>query len=96
MGILSWLALIFLTLFGYSAGAVIGGRTRRGRQAGEPSPSMADTLAVVVLWIGAVVSRVNLMKRWTAVGFWFVVALGTAFIMNLVQRRAEEGKSITQ
>jgi len=40
---LSWLALIFLTLGGYSAGAVLGSRTKSGGHKGDPSPALLDT-----------------------------------------------------
>ncbi len=41
--LLSWLALIFLTLAGYSAGAVLSSRTRSGEHKRDPSPSLLDT-----------------------------------------------------
>jgi hypothetical protein len=43
MNILGWLALIFLTLAGYSAGAVIGFRTNAKMKKSEPFPSLLDT-----------------------------------------------------
>lgn len=96
MELLSWLVLIFVTLFGYSAGAVFGKKTKRSSSGEEPSPSLLDTLAVVVLWIGAVVSRVTMLGRWEALGIWFVAALSVAFLLSLVQRKQDQGKAITQ
>ena len=94
--ILSWLALIFLTLAGYSAGAVLGSRTRTGGQKDEPSPSLLDTMMVVVLWIGGIASRLTGVKPWSAVGIWLVIALAVAFVLNRVQAQPSEGKPLPQ
>ena len=95
-GILSWLALIFITLAGYSAGAVLGNRTNGAGQRGNPSPSLLDTVMVVVLWIGGIASRLAGVKAWSTVGMWLVVALVVAFLLNLVQRQPAEGKPLPQ
>jgi hypothetical protein len=94
--ILSWLALIFLTLAGYSAGAVIGFRTNTRMVKGEPSPSLLDTMMVIVLWIGGIASRLIGVKAWSTVGIWLVIALAVAFILNRVQPQPSEGKPLPQ
>jgi len=94
--ILGWLALIFLTLAGYSAGAVLGSRTRTNGHRGDPSPNLLDTLMVVVLWIGGIASRLAGLKPWPAVGIWLVIALAVAFILNWVQPQPSEGKPLPQ
>ncbi len=96
MELLSWLALIFLTLFGYSAGAVFGGRMNRRSRGADPSPSLLDTFMVPGLWIGAIVSRLTILGRWTALFVWFLAALGTAFVLSLVQTQTDDDKAITQ
>ena len=68
MDLVSWLALIFLTLSGYSAGAVLGSRTKVGGHRDDPSPSLLDTMIVVVVWIGGIVSRLVGVKVWPAIG----------------------------
>ena len=96
MNILSWLALIFLTLAGYSAGAVLGSRSRTGGHRGDPSPSLLDTAMVVVLWIGGIASRLAEVKAWSAVGIWLIIALAVAFMLNWVQPQPSEGKPLPQ
>jgi hypothetical protein len=96
MNILSWLALILLTLTGYSAGAVLGNRTRSGGHRGDPSPSLLDTAMVVVLWIGGITSRLSGGKAWSVVGAWLVIGLVVAFLLNRVQPQPDEGKPLPQ
>ena len=94
--ILSWLVLIFLTLAGYSAGAVLGSRTRLGGHKGDPSPSLLDMVMVIMLWIGGIASRLAGVKPWPAVGMWLVIALVVAFLLNRVQPQSSEGKPLPQ
>jgi hypothetical protein len=68
MGVVSGLALVLLTLVGYSSGVVLAGR---GRQA---IPGLLDAAVVVVLWAAALATRVALGRGW-AVLFWFVAGL---------------------
>ncbi len=96
MELLSWLALVLLTLFGYSAGAVFGRKTKGYDSEEDPSPSLLDTLTVVVLWIGAIVSRLTMLGRWAALGIWFAVALIFAFALSWVQTRPDKDKALTQ
>lgn len=92
--ILSWLALIFLTLAGYSAGAVLGNRTRESRQ--NQSPSLLDTMMVIVLWIGGIASRLAGVKAWSSVGIWLIGALAMGFMLNRAKRQPDEGKPLPQ
>ena len=94
--ILSWLALIFLTLAGYSAGGVLGSRTGSDRHKDDPSPSLLDTAMVVVLWFGGIASRLKGINVWPAIGIWVVVALVVAFVLNRMQRQPDEGKPLPQ
>lgn len=96
INILSWLALIFLTLAGYSAGGVLGSRTGSDRHKGDPSPSVLDTAMVVVLWLGGIASRLKGMNLWPAIGIWVVVALVVAFVLNKVQGQPDESKPLPQ
>jgi len=96
MNILSWLALIFLTLAGYSAGAVLGFRVNAKMKKGDLSPSLLDTVMVVVLWIGGIISRLAGVKAWSAVGIWLFIALVVAFLLNRVQPQPREGKPLPQ
>jgi hypothetical protein len=68
MGFASGLALVLLTLVGYSSGAVLAGR---GRQV---APGVLDLCMVVVLWATALATRV-VLERWLAILVWLVVGL---------------------
>jgi len=96
MDLISWLALIFLTLSGYSAGAVLGSRTRAREHRYDPFPSLLDTIMVVMLWIGGITFRLMGVGVWSAVGMGFGIALVVAFILNRVQSQASEGKPLPQ
>jgi len=96
MNILSWLALIFLTLAGYSAGAVLGFRTKAKGDKPDPSPSLLDTAMVVVLWITGITLRMTVLKPWVAVCVCLVVAIVVAFLLNRMQPLPEEGKPLPQ
>ena len=96
MDILGWLALVMLTLFGYSAGAVLGGKVRSCSNASLQSPSLLDTLAVAGLWICAIFTRATLLSPWTAVGVWFISGLALAFLINLLRKQRDPGRPIPQ
>ena len=65
-GFLSGLALVLLTLVGYSTGAVVGGRGK------AVAPKLLDLGVVVVLLIAALTSRA-VLDRWAALGVWLVI-----------------------
>ena len=94
MHLASWLALIFLTLSGYSAGAVIGSLTRRRGHRYDPTPTLLDTIIVVVLWIGGITSVLIGLEVWLAVGVWFGIALVVALILNQVQSQSSKSKPL--
>lgn len=79
LNFVSWLALIFLTLFGYSVGAVLGAQSS-GKN--EPEAGLLDVVGVLLVWAGAVVTRLTLISdKWLVIGVWLVLAIvmGTAF-----------------
>lgn len=79
MDFVSKLALILLTLAGYSMGAVLGSRDK----AATPQP--LDLGVVVILWVAALASRASL-GRWTAIGLWLVVAGLVSFGLTSLRR----------
>ena len=92
---LSWLALIFLTLLGYSAGAVLSARTGLRRQGDNPSPGLLDMTMVVALWVGGIVLRISGAGPWLTVIILLISAAVVAFVLNLARPLQEEGKSLT-
>ena len=95
MDMLSWLALIFLTLLGYSAGAIIGSRIGLRRQGGNPSPEILDMTMVAALWVGGILLRVSGAGRWFTAMLLLVLAAAVAFILNIARPLQNEGKSLT-
>ncbi|MBI4317854.1 MAG: hypothetical protein HY675_05140 [Chloroflexi bacterium] len=89
---LSWLALIFLMIAGYSAGATLSARMA-GLGAGA-SPSLLDTAMVVVLWVGGFATRLTILEPWTAVLVWLLVAMAAGFSLNRVQPHSSESKAL--
>ena len=96
MELMSWLALFLLTLSGYSAGAVLGSRTKRGGHRNDPSPSLLDTMMVIVLWIGGIATRLIGVTAWLVVGMWLGIALAVAFILTRLQPQPIEDKPLPQ
>lgn|GEM_PF-1856166 len=70
------IAALFLSLAGYSAGAVIA------RGGSEPrKPFVFDLVAVVVLWSGVLVGRTALdVSRW----LWLPIGLGSGFALGFL------------
>jgi len=65
---LSGLALVLLTLVGYSSGAVLIGRDK------QVLPGLLDMVLVIVLWSVACATR-TVLGRWLAILVWLVVGL---------------------
>lgn len=68
MDFVSGLALILLTLVGYSSGSVLGAKRRTA------VPGIADLLVAVALWTAALNTR-NALGKWSAVGIWLAIGL---------------------
>ena len=79
MGLLSGLAVVLLTLVGYSSGAVMAGRGRR------VAPGLLDLGAVVVLWAVALGTR-SALGRWTAILIWLVAGGLVSALLTTLRR----------
>jgi hypothetical protein len=79
MDFVSKLALVLLTLAGYSIGAVLGSRDK------SVTPQPLDLGVVVVLWGAALASRASL-GRWAAIGLWLVAAGLVSFGLTSLRR----------
>ncbi|MGQ9501287.1 MAG: hypothetical protein ACUVSF_03020 [Anaerolineae bacterium] len=75
MELISGIALILLTLTGYSAGATLGARSK------IPVPGLLDLLVIFLLWIGAISTRAAL-GRWPAIGVWVLTGLIIGLILG--------------
>lgn len=85
MEFLSALALILLTLVGYSMGAVLGARDK------EPTPRLLDLMVIVVLWILALLSR-PVLGRWLTIGVWIIVAGVISIVLSYARRHTMPAK----
>jgi hypothetical protein len=79
MDFVSGLALVLLTLVGYSLGAVIGAKDK------IPVPRLLDLVVVVVLWIVALLSR-PVFGKWAAIGVWLLVGGAVSVVLSSVRR----------
>jgi hypothetical protein len=68
MNFIAGLALVLLTLVGYSSGSVLGAK---GRTA---VPGLADLPVIIATWIAALATR-NALGKWGAIGVWLVIGL---------------------
>jgi hypothetical protein len=78
MEFLSSLALVLLTLVGYSSGSVMAAK---GRAA---VPGIADLMIVVVLWIAALATR-SALGKWSSIVIWLVIGLCVGAILARVR-----------
>lgn len=74
VNVITGLALVLLTLVGYSSGSVLGAR---GRTA---VPGIADLLVIIGLWIAAFAAR-SALGKWGAIGIGLVVGLTLGAIL---------------
>jgi hypothetical protein len=79
MEFVSGLALVLLSLVGYSSGSVIGAR---GRVA---APAILDLLVVVCVWVVALVTR-GALGKWLAIAVWLVVGLMVGAVLAALRR----------
>ncbi|MFC1879550.1 hypothetical protein ACFLZW_06510 [Chloroflexota bacterium] len=68
MAILSLIVLPLLTLTGYSMGATLGSSGKR------VSPGLLDLFFVLLLWVGAFLTRGG-MGKWLAILVWLLIGL---------------------
>jgi hypothetical protein len=77
MGFFSALALVLLTLVGFSSGAVIAGR-------GEKEPLGLLDLGVAILFLALALGTRSVLERWLAIPIWFILAgLGSALLTGI-------------
>jgi hypothetical protein len=78
MELIAGLALVLLTLVGYSSGSVLGATGR------DPTPRIFDLLVVVLLWIAALGTRSTLGK-WGAIAIWLVIGLIVGVVLARIR-----------
>jgi hypothetical protein len=74
MDFIAGLALVLLTLVGYSSGSVLGAKRRAA------VPGIADLLVIVLMWMAAFATR-SVLGKWSAIGTWLVVGLALGAVL---------------
>ncbi len=86
METLSFIVLILLSLVGYSAGAV----GKAGKFA-DLKPQIIDLILVVIIWIGAITSRVIFgLNKWLLILIWVVLGIIIGILAVWPRRLSEE------
>lgn len=78
MEFIAGLALVLLTLVGYSSGSVLGASGH------DPTPRILDLLVVVVLWIAALATR-TILGKWVAIVIWLVLGLIVGVVLSRIR-----------
>jgi hypothetical protein len=81
MEVIAAIALVLLTLVGYSSGSVIGATGR------TPAPRILDLLVVIVLWIGALATR-SALGKWSAIIIWLLIGLILGTVLARIRIRS--------
>ena len=87
MDFLEVLALILLTLVGYSSGAIIAGRGRK-----EPL-SLLD-LVMAVIFLAIALGTRSVLGKWLAIPIWFILASLSSALLTAIRckdRRTKKG-----
>jgi hypothetical protein len=81
MEVIAAIALVLLTLVGYSSGSVIGATGR------TPAPRILDLLTVIILWIAALATRSALGKV-SAIIIWLAIGLVLGMVLARIRIRS--------
>jgi hypothetical protein len=89
MGFFSALALVLLTLVGFSSGAVIAGRR-------EKEPLGLLDLGVAILFLALALGTRSVFEKWLAIPIWFILAgLGSALLTKIRFKEHRTAKETT-
>lgn len=89
METLSFIVLILLSLVGYSGGAV----GKAGRFV-DLKPQIVDLTLVLIIWIGAIYSRITLhLNKWILIFIWVILSIVIGVLAILLRRLTEEKSS---
>ncbi len=92
METISFIVLILLSLVGYSGGAV----GKAGKFA-YLKPQIIDLILVVIIWIGAITSRIILdLNKWLLILIWVILGIIIGILAVWPRRLSEEKASITK
>ncbi len=84
----SYIVLIFLSLVGYSVGAV--GKAGKHK---ELKPQILDLILVVIIWTGTIYSRITLsINKWLLILIWGIISIIIG-IVAVIPRKLSKEKS---
>ena len=92
MEIISSIALILLSLVGYSGGAVSSsGKTS------EPKPSILDLFLIVLVWAAAIYAKLTFpINRWLLIFCFLAVAFLIAVVASIILKRKPDQAEIKE
>lgn len=86
MNMLSYIALVLLSLVGYS-----GGATGKTGTSIELKPKITDLVLLSVIWAGAIYSRTTLnINKWLLIFIWLVLSIAIGFLAVSLRRLPEK------
>lgn len=89
MEIITLIVLIFISLFGYSAGSVT-----KARKFAELKPQIIDLIIVVLIWTGAIYSRIALdLNKWITILIWLILSIFIGILFVWPRKLSEENVS---
>jgi hypothetical protein len=76
MGLVSFLALVLLSLAGYSAGASL-----KSKRSAELKPQLIDMILIAFIWIGAIYSRAHSsLNKWLMILLWLILGMAAGYL----------------
>lgn len=85
MGTFSLIAVVLLTLVGYSSGNVLAGRAKR------VAPALGDLLVMVALWVVAVRGHAE-VGRWRGIALGLALGLVVGAVVGALRKGATDGR----
>jgi hypothetical protein len=92
MEILGYIALILLTLVGYSGG-VVG---KAGRSV-VIKPQVIDLFLILILWVAGFASKLTVaLNKWLLVFLWVIFAILVGICRAFLRKKAKDTKSVPE
>ena len=75
MEIIRIIALVLISMVGYSAGAMFAGGNK------NVSPTFLDVIVILVMWGIALATRGGIGNKWLAIGIWVIIGVAIGSIV---------------
>jgi len=90
------LALLSVTFFGFSLGAVLVCWARQDHALPGPAPGLADVLLLLLVIAAGAILRVQLWMNWPVLGLWLAGSILVSVVCQAAQARRDRGNLLTQ